>query len=68
MKSYVDVNKIEKIPKGTIFGYRDVVDDSLDDSEHSKYGEVFKSQVEDGVYDHVVIERESDARMLYKKL
>lgn len=68
MKSYVDLNKINKIPKGTVFGYRDVVDDDLDDSDHIKYGNVFKAQVEEGIFDSVTIERESDARMLYRKL
>lgn len=68
MKSYVDTDKIKKIPSGTLFGYRDVVSDTLEDSEHTKYGEIFKSEVEDGVYNNVVIEKETDARMLYKKL
>ncbi|PKM51618.1 MAG: hypothetical protein CVV02_04930 [Firmicutes bacterium HGW-Firmicutes-7] len=68
MKNYVDLDKLEKVPKGILFGYRDVVDDTLDNSEHSKYGEVFKSQVEEGLINNVTIEKETDARMLYKKL
>lgn len=68
MKNYVDEYKLKKVPKGTVFGYRDVASDALDNSRHSKYGEVFKTQVEEGLIKDVTIEKETDARMLYKKL
>ncbi|PKM96290.1 MAG: hypothetical protein CVU84_00820 [Firmicutes bacterium HGW-Firmicutes-1] len=68
MKNYIDENKLKRVPTGTIFGYRDVVSDVLDTARHSKYGEIFKNQVEEGLIKDVAIEKETDARMLYRKL
>lgn len=68
MENFVDKNKLEKVPKGTVFGYRDVVKDTLDTEDHIKYGSIFKNQVDEGLIDDVTLEKETDNRVLYRKL
>jgi hypothetical protein len=66
-KSHIDVNKLNHIPQGAIFGYRDVVEDQYPNEEHTEDGKRFKQEVEDGLFSQVVIDEETDSRQLYKK-
>jgi hypothetical protein len=67
-KSHIDEDKLARVPEGHPFEYRDIVDDSLPVDEHTADGRRFKEEVVSGVYDNVKIEKDTDNRILYRKL
>ena len=68
-KSHIDKNKLEKVPVGHPFEYRDIVSESLPMSEHTIDGRRFKSEVESGEYENVgIIDENPGNRILYRKL
>lgn len=67
-KSHIDTSKLDKVPEGHPFEYRDIVDDNLPVDEHTVDGKRFKSEVESGIYSNVKVEKDTDNRILYRKL
>lgn len=66
-KSHIDLSKLEKVPIGKPFGYKDVVEDDYPVEEHTEDGKIFKSEVEDGLYDSVEIIKDNGSHLLYEK-
>jgi hypothetical protein len=68
-KSHVDINKINKLPSGRAFEYKDVVSNDFPDSEHAEDGKIFNSEVENGVFNNVVVSNErAHTTVKYKKI
>jgi hypothetical protein len=68
-KSHVDVDKINKLPKGRAFEYKDVVKNDFPDSDHAEDGKVFNTEVENGVFSNVIVSNEeAHTTVKYKKL
>lgn len=67
-KSHIDINKLEKVPTGQSFEYKDIVKEDLPIDEHTLDGKRFKDEVENGVYDKVKISKQTGSHLLYKKL
>lgn len=67
-KSHVDVNKLNKIPSGKPFDYKDVVEDTFENEDHTEDGKRFKSEVESGMYDNVAIRNDNGSHLVYVKL
>ncbi|MBC2581653.1 hypothetical protein [Clostridium sp. DJ247] len=67
-KSHVDLQKLDQVPLGQPFVYKDVVQDNFDDDKHTIDGRIFKEEVESGLYDSVEIDKNTGNRMLYRKL
>lgn len=66
-RSHVDLSKLDKVPVGKPFSYSDVVQDDFPDEKHTEDGKVFKSEVEEGLYDSVVPIKESGSHLIYEK-
>lgn len=67
-KSHIDMDKLERVPSGKRFEYRDIVNDEFPVEQHTVDGALFKEEVENGAYDNVTVLRDTEAHMLYKKL
>lgn len=67
-KSYIDLAKLNKVPKDKPFEYKDVVSDKLDFDQHTEDGKRFKDEVEKGLYNNVKIEKDTGSHLVYKKL
>lgn len=67
-RSHIDLEKLERVPSGKPFEYKDVVEDSFREEDHTVDGKRFKSEVLNGVYSDVKIEKDNDSRLVYKKL
>lgn len=67
-KSHVDINKLNKVPSGHPFEYRDVVEDDFPMEEHTVDGKRFKAEVESGLFENVKFDKDLDTRLLYRKL
>lgn len=68
-KSHVDINKINELPKGRAFEYKDVVSSNLPDNEHVEDGKVFKTEVENGLFSGVIVENDkAHTTVKYKKI
>ncbi|MCY6369280.1 hypothetical protein [Clostridium ganghwense] len=67
-KSHIDINKLNKVPKGHPFEYRDVVEENFPMSERVQDGKRFKGEVEKGEYDSVVITEDDGDCVQYKKI
>lgn len=66
-RSHVDLSKLDKVPVGKPFAYKDVVEDEFPDEEHTEDGKVFKAEVEDGLYDSVETIKDNGSHLLYEK-
>ncbi|MDP4144885.1 MAG: hypothetical protein Q8936_10470 [Bacillota bacterium] len=67
-RSHIDRAKLNKVPTGQPFLYKDIVQDDYPDEEHTADGKRFKEEVERGMYSSVVISQDNGNRLLYKKL
>lgn len=68
-RSHVDIEKINKLPKGRAFEYKDVVQDDFPIDEHAEDGKIFNSEVENGVFDNVIVSNErAHTTVKYKKI
>lgn len=67
-QSHIDTSKLERVPSGKRFEYRDIVSDEFPIEQHTVDGTLFKDEVENGVYDNVTVLRSTESHMLYKKL
>lgn len=68
-RSLVDIEKINKLPKGRAFEYKDVVQDDFPIDEHAEDGKIFNSEVENGVFDNVIVSNErAHTTVKYKKI
>lgn len=67
-KSHICLNKLDKIPKGKPFEYKDIVQDDFQLEDHTEDGKRFKEEVEQGLYDNVKIEKDTGSHLLYRKL
>jgi hypothetical protein len=67
-RSHIDKEKLSNIRIGNNFEYKDVVDENIPDSEHSEDGALFKSEVESGLYDGVVVSDPDATHVVYKKV
>ncbi|MFL0267583.1 hypothetical protein [Candidatus Clostridium radicumherbarum] len=67
-KSHIDLGKLERVPSGKPFEYKDVVSDKLDLLKHTEDGKRFKDEVEKGLYNNIKIEKDTGSHLLYKKL
>lgn len=67
-KSHVDIDKLNKVPTGHPFEYKDVVKDDFPVEEHTEDGKKFKAEVENGKFQAVVTEDDPENRVQYKKL
>jgi hypothetical protein len=66
-KSHIDPGKLEKVPEGKPFEYKDVVEDSYVEEEHTEDGKRFKAEVLNGVYPEVKVEKDNGSRLVYRK-
>lgn len=66
-KSHIDPEKLYKVANGHKFEYKDVVSEDLPDTEHADGGAAFKEEVENGVYDGVVVSDPDATHVTYKK-
>lgn len=68
-RSHVDIDKINKLPKGRSFEYKDVVSNDFPDTEHGEDGKIFNTEVEKGVFNDVIIaNEEANTTVKYKKV
>jgi hypothetical protein len=67
-KSHVDVSKLNNVPNGHPFEYKDVVKESFVEENHTEDGKRFKSEVKNGEYDGVIIDKDTGSHLLYRKL
>jgi len=67
-KSHIDEDKLNKVPSGHPFEYKDVVSDDFPMEDHSEDGRIFKFEVEKGLYNNVTIKKDTGSHILYKKL
>jgi hypothetical protein len=66
-KSHIDINKLNAIPSGRPFEYKDVVMEEFPVEKRTEDGKKFKAEVENGEFDAVIIEDDTD-RVQYRKL
>ncbi|HCW05645.1 MAG TPA: hypothetical protein DGK91_14685 [Clostridium sp.] len=66
-RSHVDPEKLERVPSGKPFEYKDVVEDGFKDENHTEDGKRFKAEVLNGLYSDVKIEKDNGSRLVYKK-
>ena len=62
------MEKLNKVPSGHPFEYRAVVSEDLPVSEHSVGGIAFREEVDNGKYENVVVYKDKDSHIVYKKL
>jgi hypothetical protein len=67
-KSHICPDKLNKVPSGHPFEYKDVVMDNFPVEGHTEDGKRFKQEVEQGVYEDVKLEKDTGSHLLYKKL
>lgn len=67
-KSHIDLEKLDRVPSGKPFEYKDVVSDKFDSLNHTEDGKRFKEEVEKGLYNNIKIEKDTGSHLLYKKL
>ncbi|NLZ47795.1 MAG: hypothetical protein GX895_03235 [Clostridiales bacterium] len=68
-KSHVDIDKLNKIPKGRSFEYKDVVCNDFPDEEHAEDGKIFKTEVENNVFSNVIVQNDNaNTTVKYKKV
>lgn len=67
-KSHICLNKLDKVPSGKPFEYKDIVQDDFAMENHTEDGKRFKDEVEQGVYDNIQIEKDTGSHILYRKL
>jgi len=67
-KSHIDLDKLNKVPSNHPFEYKDVVSDDFPTEDHGIDGRRFKSEVENGKYENISVNKETDNRVQYKKL
>lgn len=68
VKSHVCMDKLNKVPYGSPFEYKDVVMDSFPHGERTEDGKIFKEEVEEGKFKDVVIEKDTGSHLLYRKI
>lgn len=66
-RSHVDPDKLDRVPAGKPFEYKDVVEDSFVEEEHTEDGKRFKAEVLNGIYPDVKIEKDNGSRLVYRK-
>lgn len=66
--SHIDMSKLDKVPSGHPFEYNSVVSDDFPVSEHSVGGVAFREEVDNGVYENVVVYKDKESHIVYKKL
>ncbi len=69
-KSHIDISKLNKVPLGHPFEYKDIVRDDFPTEERPIDGLRFKEEVKKGIYEDVVIydNTDIDNRVVYKKI
>jgi hypothetical protein len=68
-KSHVDLDKINKLPVGRSFEYKDVAENDFPQSGHVEDGKLFNSEVENGVFSNVQVANETARTTVkYKKI
>lgn len=66
--SHIDLEKLERINNGQTFEYRDIVSESFPKEQHPDGGAEFKREVENGVYDNVIVSDPGAPHIEYKKI
>jgi hypothetical protein len=66
-RSHIDPDKLEKVPAGKPFEYKDVVSDGFEEEEHTEDGRRFKAEVLNGVHPDVKIDHDNGSRLVYRK-
>ncbi len=66
-KSHIDVNKLNKVPLGHSFEYKDIVHEDFPVDDRPRDGLFFKAEVDRGMYDSVVMKKDTGNRLLYEK-
>lgn len=66
-RSHVDIDKLERVPEGKLFTYRDVVEDDFPEDQHTEDGKRFKAEVKSGEFDLEIV-KSTDSHLIYKKL
>ncbi|MCM8711461.1 hypothetical protein M2651_10555 [Clostridium sp. SYSU_GA19001] len=67
-RSHICLNKLDKVPAGKPFEYKDIVQDDFALENHTEDGKRFKAEVEQGMYSNVKIEKDTGSHLLYRKL
>lgn len=67
-KSHVDLEKLDKVPDGHPFEYNDIVEDNFSIEERTVDGKRFKAEVGKGIHEGVVVDKDTGAHLLYRKL
>jgi hypothetical protein len=68
MKSHVDKSKLNSVPLGHPFEYKDVVSENYPIEAHTEDGKRFKAEVERGDYDGIIIDKDTGSHLLYRKI
>lgn len=66
-KSHIDMEKLNRIPCGHPFEYKDVVMEDFPAEMRTEDGKKFKAEVENGEYNAVIVDDDTD-RVQYRKL
>ncbi|MBC8061668.1 MAG: hypothetical protein H7Y18_13515 [Clostridiaceae bacterium] len=67
-KSHVDLEKLNKIPYGQSFEYKDIVDESFHPGNKAAIDvEKFKEEVEKAIYPGINVLEDKGDRLLYRK-
>jgi len=68
-KSHIDLDKLNKIPKGRSFEYKDVVRNDFPYEDHVEDGKIFKTEIENNVFNNVIVQNDkAHTTVKYKKL
>lgn len=66
-KSHIDMDKLNRVPQGHPFEYKDVVMENFPVEKRTVDGKKFKEEVEKGEFQAVITEDDTD-RVQYRKL
>ncbi|SHH70586.1 hypothetical protein [Clostridium grantii] len=66
-KSHIDTAKLDEVPMGDSFEYKDVVEDDFPLKDRPEDGLFFKAEVDRGMYESIVLKKDTGNRVLYEK-
>ncbi|SHI34338.1 hypothetical protein SAMN02745163_00051 [Clostridium cavendishii DSM 21758] len=67
-QSHIDSEKLNRLSKGQYFEYRDVVEDNLPTTQHSQDGAVFKQEVQNNVFNNIIVNGQEGTHTIYQKI
>jgi hypothetical protein len=68
-RNIIDMEKLNCVPSGRPFEFKDVVSETLSKEEHSEAGRIFKDKVDRGLFNNVAVRKDTgENRVVYEKL